>query len=120
MDDGTVLVGSKHGITVGTIENGIVTLDKNAGIKGELIKLTITPKEGYEIDKIEILCDGSEVLRTDNGFIMPDGDVEIKVTFKKVITNPNTFDNSLNTLIILGVCALGGFITYRKLEKSAK
>lgn len=120
LDDGTVLVGSKHGITVGTIENGTVTLDKNAGIKGELIKLTITPKEGYEIDKIEILCDGDEVLRTDNGFIMPDGDVEIKVTFKKVITNPNTFDNSLNTLIILGVCALGGFITYKKLEKSAK
>ncbi len=120
LDDGTVLVGSKHGITVGTIENGIVTLDKNVGIKGELIKLTITPKEGYEIDKIEVLCDGDEVLRTDNGFIMPDGDVEVKVTFKKVITNPNTFDNSLNTLIILGVCALGGFITYRKLEKSAK
>lgn len=120
LDDGTVLVGSKHGITVGTIENGIVTLDKNAGIKGELIKLTITPKEGYEIDKIEVLCDGDEVLRTDNGFIMPDSDVEVKVTFKKVITNPNTFDNSLNTLIILGVCALGGFITYRKLEKSAK
>lgn len=120
LDDGTVLVGSKHGITVGTIENGTVTIDKNVGIKGELIKLTITPKEGYEIDKIEVLCDGDEVVRTDNGFIMPDGDVEVKVTFKKVITNPNTFDNSLNTLIILGVCALGGFITYRKLEKSAK
>ncbi len=120
LDDGTVLIGSKHGITVGTVENGTVTIDKNVGIKGELIKLTITPKEGYEIDKIEILCDGDEVVRTDNGFIMPDSDVEVKVTFKKVISNPNTLDNSMNTLIILAVSALGGFVTYKKLEKSAR
>lgn len=120
LDDGTVLIGSKHGITVGAVENGTVTIDKNVGIKGELIKLTITPKEGYEIDKIEILCDGDEVVRTDNGFIMPDSDVEVKVTFKKVISNPNTLDNSMNTLIILAVSALGGFVTYKKLEKSAR
>lgn len=120
LDDGTVLIGSEHEITVGAVENGIVTINKNIGIKGEEIKLTITPKEGYEIDKIEILCDGDEVVRTDNGFIMPDSDVEVKVTFKKVISNPNTLDNSMNTLIILAVSALGGFVTYKKLEKSAR
>lgn len=120
LDDGTVLVGTEYEITLGDIKNGKVTLDKTKALKGEFVKLTIEPDEGYELDKVIIHVDGEEVEYTNGGFIMVDSDAVVEVTFKAVISNPSTFDNSMNTLIILVVSALGGFVTYRKLEKSAK
>lgn len=74
--------------------NGSVIISSNVirpsgeAHKGDLVKIIILPDEGYMLDTINVYNknDNTEIVTvTDNSFIMPGFDVEIEVTFKKLV-----------------------------------
>ena len=75
----------EYNIKVTESENGKVTTDKEKAKKGETVKLTATPAEGYVLDKLTVKDkDGQEVnVGEGNTFIMPASDVTVTATFKK-------------------------------------
>ena len=76
-----------YAITVSKeIENGTVTVDKPYAAKDAEVTLTITPAEGYELDAVSVKGVTSDiaVVVTDGKFIMPDDDVTVSATFKKL------------------------------------
>ncbi len=118
-------VNHTHKITVVT-EHGKVDVPATA-LMGTEVTLKITPDAGYELDKIVV--DDESVKIEDNKFVMPDKDVTLTVTFKKVKVepevkpsdttttdttttdttteeNPSTFDGIV-VYVTLGVAALG-------------
>ncbi len=67
--------------------NGTVTLSKTTGLKGDEVKLTITPSEGYLLESVKVVdSKDKEVTVTDDKFTMPDDDVTVTVKFIKVVT----------------------------------
>lgn len=75
----------EYNIKVIPSENGTVTPDKEKAKEGEVVKLTFDPAEGYEIDSIEVTDGSGEKIELSNAtFRMPDSDVTVTATFKKV------------------------------------
>ena len=79
------IVKSKYAITITEPANGTVTVPNAFGIPGEIIIITATPAEGYEVDVIKV--DGEKI--TGNSFTMPNKDVTIEVVFKKAEVQKN-------------------------------
>ena len=115
-ENGVYLTGKENKVIISTPTNGKVTADKTVAIAGETITLTITPDEGYEIDKVTVEdAQGSTIKVTNNKFTMGKYDTGVVVTFKKVAnTNeeipaipevPKTFDN-ITTYIVLGIFSI--------------
>ncbi len=77
-----------HSVTVANnIENGTVVSDKAAAYMGETVTLTVTPRSGYRLATLTVLCGGTAVATTagSNGsytFTMPDGDVSVSAVFE--------------------------------------
>ena len=76
-----------HSITVLDDGNGTVTANKEQAGKGETIKLTLKPDDGYEVDKITVTDSNGKTVKvsgTGNSrtFTMPAEDVDVDVTFK--------------------------------------
>jgi len=71
-----------------SISHGKVIADKTSGIPAkEKVTLTVTPDEGYELDKLRVVKDISDlnvVLDEDNTFKMPGSDVTVTATFKEI------------------------------------
>jgi|GEM_PF-2102511 len=71
-------------------DNGEVTFDKTSSTAGSRVTITVTPDEGYQIDRLFILDkDGREVTYTNNGdgtysFTMPSGDITVKAQFVEI------------------------------------
>lgn len=65
------------------IENGTVTPSKTSGFAGERVTFTVTPDEGYEIERV--LVNGKE-LQEDYGTyaVITEGDVTVSATFRKI------------------------------------
>ena len=85
---------SKNDVTVDSkAENGKITIDKDSASKGSTVTITVTPDEGYEIDKIKVTDEsGNEIKVTDKGngkytFTMPAKDVDIKADFKETASD---------------------------------
>ncbi|MCH5176395.1 MAG: carboxypeptidase regulatory-like domain-containing protein, partial [Prevotellaceae bacterium] len=79
-------VAVSHTITIVTSEHGTVEADKQTATAGEVVTLTITPDEGYELKTLTVTTgegdDATEVeLTADNTFVMPAGDVTIMAIF---------------------------------------
>ena len=72
-------------VTVSDTQNGTVSADKQKAIKGDVITLTVTPAEGYELEELSVKDkDGSPLsLSEENTFVMPASDVTVSATFKK-------------------------------------
>ena len=75
-------------IDIVTDDNGTVTTSKSSATPGEEITITVEPKEGYEIDKLDVFkVAGPQMLEVkDNKFTMPEGNVAINATFKEKTT----------------------------------
>ena len=69
-------------ITIEDSENGTITADSTYAAEGDIVTLTATPKEGYELQEITV-TDGKDetVTVTGNQFTMPKGAVNITATF---------------------------------------
>lgn len=69
------------------VENGSIKVSDSKAEKGDTVTITVTPDEGYELDKLAVYDeDGDKLDLKDKGdgkftFEMPKGDVEIDVSF---------------------------------------
>ena len=75
------------------LKNGSVKADKESAAAGETVQLTVTPKEGYELEAIGVTyTDGNgqtqEVTVENNAFEMPAGDVIVTARFKAKAEEP--------------------------------
>ncbi len=78
-----------YAIETKTDGNGTVTAEKVTAAGGEVIKFTVTPKEGYVLGEVKVTdALGNVITFTDYTFTMPNANVLIEATF--VPKNPNT------------------------------
>lgn len=72
------------------VENGSIKVSDSKAEKGDTVTITVTPDEGYELDKLAVYDeDGDKIDLKDKGdgkftFEMPKGDVEIEVSFAQI------------------------------------
>ena len=75
-----------YDVVVDTMEHGSVTTDAVDGMAhmGQVVNLTITPDEGYEIDTLTYTAEGGEqsINIENNKFTMPAANVTVQATFK--------------------------------------
>ena len=83
---------TKYNIGIAPMENGTVSTDKGSAAAGETVNLTITPSEGYKLDKLSVTANGQAVEVTNNSFKMPAANVSISATFKKTEEPPTPGD----------------------------
>ena len=97
--------------------HGMVTINHLAK-SGEEVELTVTPDLNYMIKDI-VVTDlyGNVIPVTNNRFIMPSGNVIVKVSFTPLV-NPNTGMNGVLVILVLAVSVVSGFYFIRKLKKS--
>ena len=87
----------EYNITKESTLNGKLSLIDKASA-GEKVLITVTPDNGYTLDKITVLDkDKNEVEVTNNTFIMPDSDVSVSATFKAMEYKFITLDNQIFT-----------------------
>ena len=70
-----------HAITV-TTENGTATASAETAFAGTEITLTAEANEGFRFKEWQVIKGGIEI--TDNKFVMPDEDVEVKAIFEAI------------------------------------
>lgn len=81
---------SEYNITVTMPENGIVSGVPDKAKKDDVITVTTTPAEDYELDEITVTCNGQSIdVDEDGKFTMPEGEVTVTVTFKAVQVLPS-------------------------------
>ena len=76
-----IFVGKQSEITVEADTNGTVSVPQYAYFE-DSVEVKISPKLGYEIDKLTITADGENLELKSNKFMMPSADVTINATFK--------------------------------------
>ena len=76
-----IFVGKESKITVEADTNGTVIVPQYASFE-DSVEVKISPKLGYEIDKLTITADGEKLELKNNKFMMPATDVNIAATFK--------------------------------------
>ena len=75
---------AEHKVTIADTTNGTVKANPASAAKDAEVTLTVTPAEGYELDKLTVAGKtATNVTVTDNKFTMPDEDVTVTATFKK-------------------------------------
>lgn len=108
------VVGEVYDIEVDKTENGEVKVNKNAAV-GETVKIEAIAAKGYKVGKITVTYSKNSRIENvevkNNSFVMPEGDVNINVTFVKtadttVNENPATYDGIL-TYVGLAIASLG-------------
>ncbi len=65
------------------LEHGKIEADKAEAAKGETVKLTITPEEGYILTPGSLKVNNGEVEVANNSFVMPGQDVTITAEFEQ-------------------------------------
>ena len=85
-----IFIGKKSEITIEADSNGVVSVPQYAYFE-DSVAIEITPKIGYEIDKLTVTADGDKLEIKNNKFMMPSAEVCVKVKFKpidyKIIVN---------------------------------
>jgi plastocyanin len=72
-----------HDVTVSdNIENGTVTPDKTKAKVGETVTFTVTPSDGYEIERVTVNEETIEAVDGVYSAVMVAGGLEISATFK--------------------------------------
>ena len=84
MQDDYYYVLKEYKINIEDTENGAVSTNLQKAIKGTTVKLTINANQGYEIDQITVSGKDGSINVNNNEFIMPNSDVTINVSFKKL------------------------------------
>ena len=92
--DNEYVVGKERTITVKDVEGGKVIANPTKAISGETITLTVEPKEGYKLEKIEITDGGKgDTLIGTTTFKMLIGDTEVIPVFTKLKTYAEVSNN---------------------------
>ena len=81
-----------YNVNTATVEGGKVSVDKNTAVAGDTVKATATADKGYEyVDgsiTVTAANDAKVDVNADGTFKMPESDVTVSATFKKVETPP--------------------------------
>ena len=87
---------NSYAVSTPKADNGSVTVNNGSTAKkGDTVTITVKPDAGYEIDKVTVTdSKGNQITVTDKGdgkfsFTMPDGKVDVKVTFVKSEVKPD-------------------------------
>ena len=73
-------------ITCADAENGTVKTNTNTANVGDVVTVTATPADGYELDTLTVKdADGNDIEVENNEFEMPASDVTVSATFKKIV-----------------------------------
>ncbi len=86
-----------YSVTVGQVQNGSVSVDKATANYGDVITVTATPAEGYELDTIKV--DGTAI--SGNTFTMPAKNVTVTAVFKEILKDYTVsldYDSSMATV----------------------
>jgi hypothetical protein len=77
----------EHDVFINPSEKGFVTSDKAKAFRGDSVKLTVTPDEGYRLDSLTVHYGrGVEVAyNEDYIFTMPDADAIVNANFDEII-----------------------------------
>ena len=78
---------------VNPIEHGKITVDKNSELsEGDLVNITVTPDEGYELETLIVKDEGTNLvtMETPTSFKMPAANVNVDATFKKIAVTKHT------------------------------
>lgn len=82
----------------------------------EVVNVDIISNSGYEVSNVEIIDDyGNIIPLVNNSFIMPNNNVNIKVTYASNVYNPNTLDAIYIMLISAALIVLFLIKSYKKL-----
>ncbi len=73
---------TEYEITVASAQNGSVSVDKNKAEEGELVTVTVTPDNGYELDTLTYDDGSVHDIKAVKSFVMPAADVTVIATFK--------------------------------------
>lgn len=116
-----------HSITVSSVENGTVTVNKTAAVAGSEVSIILTPNTDYLLDTISITqTDGSVIPVTLNAmntnvytFTMPDSAIVINVLFK-IKTYTVSFVTNCSEEIPSQIIEKGGKATSPRYPKSSE
>lgn len=77
------------------IANGTVSVSPDSAKKGDTVTVTVTPDEGYELERLSVTdAEGNEVKTTDRGdgrhtFTMPGSKVSVEAVFAPITDEPS-------------------------------
>ena len=126
---------AKHTINK-SANNGVINVIENE-VAGEEVSFTVKANEGYQLDKVEVKdLKGNNIAVENNKFTMPDSNVTITATFKKVddktttnsndnkedennVETPKTFD-PITMYTVIASSALIGFVASKKKTKKIR
>ena len=92
-----------------TVSKGGSLVVDNRALPGEVVRINVTPDEGYVIEKITVLdSDGKEIEIKDNSFTMPLGEVSVNVTFAR-LSNPQTAAVGYTIVLIVLIIGIATF-----------
>ena len=88
-NDGEFVVSKNtYKVNIVASEGGVVTADKVVASKGDTVGFSIKANEGYRIEQVLIVDTNDDAVSYgEDSFVMPKGDVTLKVVFEKVITD---------------------------------
>ena len=98
--------------------DGNIAVSNNA-YPGEVVKVSVTPKEGYTLKRIAVMDEnGNEIeVRDDGTFIMPEGKVTVVALYNR-ISNPDTTSACYIVLGIILLISVGTLIVSKKNRES--
>ena len=100
-----------------TTDEGEITVSNDKAYPGDIVKIKVTPKEGYVLKRIVVLDEsGKEIEVSEDGtFIMPEGKVTVTAIYNR-ITNPETVSACYVVLGIILLISIGTLIVSKKKE----
>ncbi|MDD6263762.1 MAG: hypothetical protein PUA97_01435 [bacterium] len=96
-------------------DEGDITVSNDKAYPGDVVKISVTPKDGYVLKKIVVTDEsGKEIEVSDDGtFIMPEGKVKVSAIYNK-ITNPETVSACYIVLGIILLISIGALIVNKQ------
>ena len=102
-----------YNIKTKTDGNGTITSTHIEAGKGEVVKFTITPNEGYVPSEVRVTDEeGNVITFTENTFTMPEANVLIEATF--IVENSDTSTSNLLIALILIIISCSIFYNFKK------
>ena len=100
-------------------DKGNITTSNDKAYPGEIVKVSVSPKEGYTLKRIVVMGeDGKEIeVSKDGTFVMPEGKVTVTAIYNR-ITNPNTVSACYVVLGIILLVSIGTLIVNKKKENN--
>ncbi len=98
-------------------DEGEITVSNDNAYPGEVVRVSVTPKEGYTLKRIVVMDEsGKEIeVSKDGTFIMPEGKVTVTAIYNK-ISNPETVSACYVVLGIILLISIGTLIVQKKKE----